>query len=196
MAEKHFSQAKNAEVLNRMFRKTYTTEPAFVPRNMHSSVRRDIRGSMSDAAWEKVCLEYLAFFSEGRRVQMKRVLVEGSLQKVFDFFLLNSNVDIFRNGAGKLLFYELLTLTPRQCRVPISTTTNPITDWCGVGEGDITGVVDIMATSLPPRKKFGPRVVGEVKGKGTLSSGIWQTIAAMQVLQQRCGKWPVGMLFC
>ena len=107
-------------------------------------------------------------------------------------FFLNSDEELFKNGAGKLLFYELLTLVPRRCKVAISTT---IHDWCRSGPGDVMGVVDIMITSLPQNRECGPRVVGEVKGKGTLWSGMWQTITAMEVLKRKYGRWPVGMFY-
>ena len=42
-----------------------------------------------------------------------------------EFLMVNAGESMFKNGAGNLLFYELLTLVPQRCRVAISTTNNP-----------------------------------------------------------------------
>ena len=115
-----------------------------------------------------------------------------SSARVFNFLRLNVGRNLFTNGRGKLLLYELLTLFPgRSYQVAISTTTNPYKDWCGVYCENISGVVDLLVED-PALGKGGPKVFGEVKGGSSIYAGLWQLIATMQAAALVSTKWPTG----
>lgn len=85
--------------------------------------------------------------------------------------------DLFSNGAGKLLLYEMLTMiAPRDYAVAISTPNNSMYDWCGVysKELNISGVVDLHL------KSDDVDILGEIKGQsGSTEHGLWQLAAVM-----------------
>ena len=92
------------------------------------------------------------------------------------------------------MLYELLTVHPTQdYLVAASTTHNPYKDWCGIHSERplITGVVHVIIRTW----RGGAVVVGEVKGEsGSVHEGLWQLVAAMQVVNQPSNTWPTGKL--
>ena len=86
-----------------------------------------------------------------------------------------------------------MTMIPnREYKVAISTTSNPYTDWCGIFEGVISGVVDVLVRPLISARHK-PIIMGEVKGSsGSYSSGLWQVVAAMQTTANFCAYWYVN----
>ena len=100
--------------------------------------------------------------------------------------------DLFANGCGKLLMYELLTVDPeRDYLVAVSTTNNQFSDWCGIYfEGlEISGVVDVMVRSCTNSRI----VIGEVKGARTsYEEGLWQLVASMETVNCFAKSWPLG----
>ena len=67
-------------------------------------------------------------------------------------------VNIFTNGAGKLLVAKLLGLLPIGPHVRIATTNNPRYDWCGIDLPHLCGVVDMAVVD---HKKL--QMIGEIK---------------------------------
>ena len=60
------------------------------------------------------------------------------------FSLLGSEkVNMFSNGAGKVLMLHLLTLLLLKVNIRVATTSDPRHDWCGINLPPISGVVDV-----------------------------------------------------
>ena len=106
---------------------------------------------------------------------------------------------LFSNGAGKAFVSQLLSLssiTGEQWVVRSSTTSNPLTDWCGVVPGlrepAITGVVDILLQTMAGE----PLLVGEVKSRVVpRNSANLQLVAELRMRQRRTPKSGiVGLL--
>ena len=97
--------------------------------------------------------------------------------------------NMFNNGAGKLLRYELLMMTGDfsaiNYHVAVSTTGHPLNDWCGISGDKCRG--DLIAWGAEIT------IVGEVKGAGTETSGLCQLFAEMQTLKDTGGTWPIRM---
>ena len=151
-------------------------------------------GNMDSVGWKKACKEYTSLFSQGDISHIDRLATPllSPLARVFNFLRLNVGRNLFTNGRGKLLLYELLTLFPgRSYQVAISTTTNPYKDWCGVYCENISGVVDLLVED-PALGKGGAKVFGEVKGGSSIYAGLWQLIATMQAAALVSTKWPTG----
>ena len=192
-----FSDMRTATHLKHCFGISYQAIPRCLPqRGPPSRALRELMGigDMDSVGWNKACKEYTSLFSQGDVSRRDRLAtpLPSPLARVFDFLRLDVGRNLFTNGRGKLLLYELLTLFPgRSYRVAISTTTNPYKDWCGVYCDNISGVVDLLVED-PALGKGGPKVFGEVKGGSSIYAGLWQLIAAMQAAALVSTKWPTG----
>ena len=170
------------------------------------SVRPIVQGGLCEEDWLNVCEMYTRFFSTEKHSEEHlnlRVLEEngGPLLRIFKYLravVLDGKTrerrDLFAKGCGKFLLYELLTVHPTQdYLVAASTTHNPYKDWCGIHSERplITGVVHVIIRTW----RGGAVVVGEVKGEsGSVHEGLWQLVAAMQVVNQPSNTWPTGKL--
>ena len=196
-----FSQITTPTKLQNLFDRDYLTERTVAPRCRSSSLRRMLKGDMTEIEWVKVCDAYSSFFSTAKHTDpIVNLRVRGPLTRVFNLLRLvvldkyNRRKDFFTNGCGKLLSYELLTLHPtRDYHVIISTTAHPHHDWCGIYSDKISGVVDVMVRTWTENDTV---VLGEVKGASdNVEEGIWQLVAAMQTVNNFSQKWPIGE-FC
>ena len=156
---KHFSQVRNKTELELTFSKTYTLDVKNSPPMLGVfELRHELMGkSVSDREWEEARAVYKALLHS----HIRDIKIEG---RVFSFinsvFGVDSRANLFSNGAGKTLFYELLTMRPHpHFRVSIATTSDPRYDWCGVN-GD--KVVDVLVRSI----SGDALLVGEVRGLG------------------------------
>ena len=83
-----------------------------------------------------------------------------------------------------------MTMIPnREYKVAISTTSNPYTDWCGIFEGVISGVVDVLVRPLISARHK-PIIMGEASG--SYSSGLWQVVANYCKCLQSLAYWYVN----
>lgn len=121
---------------------------------------------------------YTSFFGLNGEVT-DTVAIKGPLGCFRSYLLVDPYTNFFRNGAGKMLMYELLTLrVNHRFQVSVSTTTDPGYNWCGIyiEEYNISGVVDVLV-----RDSTGKALaVAELKRDGR--SGLWQVVAAMETI--------------
>ena len=162
---KHFSQVRNKTELELTFSKTYTLDVKNSPPMLGVfELRHELMGkSVSDREWEEARAVYKALLHS----HIRDIKIEGPLGRVFSFinsvFGVDSRANLFSNGAGKTLFYELLTMRPHpHFRVSIATTSDPRYDWCGVNGDKLSGVVDVLVRSI----SGDALLVGEVRGLG------------------------------
>ena len=188
-----FSGVTTKAKLQNLFRMKYYTNVVLPSGRSRRgpSVRPIVQGGLCEEDWLNVCEMYTRFFSTEKHSEEHlnlRVLEEngGPLLRIFKYLravVLDGKArerrDLFANGCGKFLLYEV---HPTQdYLVAASTTQNPYKDWCGIHSERplITGVVDVII------RKGGAVVVGEVKGEsGSVHEGLWQLVAAMQVVNQ------------
>ena len=92
-------------------------------------------------------------------------------------------VNMFSNGAGKVLMLHLLTLLLLKVNIRVATTSDPHHDWCGINLPSISGVVDVTLF-------HGGRhhMLGEVKADS--ATGTTQVLGAMQAVATNTGEWP------
>ena len=141
-------------------------------------LRAQLRGNASEQGWKSVCNAYTALVSHTPET---RCVIPPLLQPLFRFLAgtKRENVNVFSNGAGKLLAFHLLSLLPlEEVNIRIATTNDPRHDWCGVNQQHISGVVDVAVVS-------GGKwlVVGEVKS---------EVLAAMQAVASKSNQSPYG----
>ena len=204
---KTLSEMTAPEDLEAVFGCTYETRLRIAT---HKSSLRGLRSlllaEVGEERWGEVCRHYTSFFTQGTRVQKReRMAVRGPLGRLFDFLYSlvtgpQPTNNFFGNGAGKLFMYEILTMHPqRNCRVAILTTMHPRNDWCGLTTPFVNGVADVVVRSLSrPIAGSGAReavVVGEVKGMGSASEGLWQLVATMHATAGFNETWPVGRFY-
>ena len=184
-----FSTVSRAE-LGRLYNSTYTdsTIPMVdkAPTTSALVLISQLRGKLTDRDWTEVSDAYTALFSTG--LPDGHCEIPPLLRPIFKYLRVGKagGVNVFSNGAGKLLMFHLFTLLPLDmASLRISTTSDPRHDWCGINLPNISGVVD--AALVHDRKWL---VVGEVKGDGSLC--VTQVLAAMQAKAGKDQQYPYG----
>ena len=165
--------------LERIFEVSYTTptipmvQRAPTPSSLR--LRSKLKGHSSDEEWERVCERYTALFSIGE--PEPECVVPPLLLPIFHYLAASKaeKVNMFSNGAGKVLMLHLLTLLLLKVNIRVATTSDPRHDWCGINLPPISGVVDVTLF-------HGGRhhMLGEVKADS--ATGTTQVLAAMQAV--------------
>ena len=104
---------------------------------------------LTEAEWVMAVQIYMRFFSEG----------QPNLQRSKGQCLLGRFSVLGEESSVDPLFWKTLYIPNREYKVAISTTSNPYTDWCGIFEKGVIGIVYRCLGSLPNLSKTrAPRV--------------------------------------
>ena len=186
----NFSTIRRVELEN-LLNVSYmeTAVPMVDRRSMQSSLRlrSQLKGTTSNEEWERVCVRYTSLLLGLPTTD--QCTVPPLLQPLFRCLERSrlEGVNVFSNGAGKLLVYNLLSLLSLDVNVRLATTSDSRHDWCCIRcpQISLSGVVDV---ALVDGGKW--LMLGEVKSDN--ATGTTQLLAAMQAVAIR-EPWPYGI---